>query len=256
MAVKTTSRVRRAVIDGQSRDTANATINRRLAVLRRAFTLGQCDPPKVGNVPGLPTLREDNARQGFFERGQFVRLLEELPDAGLRDFCEWAYWTGMRKGEIASLTWAAFDRETWTLRLHGKDSKSGMGRKLVLAGHLRVILERRVRARRLGSALIFHRAGEPVREFRKTWRSACRAAHVEGRTFHDLRRTGIRNLIRAGVSQQVAMAISGHQTASVFRRYDTTSEQDLRNAAELVTAYVESLPTKTSVTSMLRGSSE
>jgi hypothetical protein len=52
------------------------------------------------------------------------------------------------------------------------------------------------------------------------------------------------------------MAISGHQTASVFRRYDITSEQDLRDAAELVTAYVESLPTKTLVTSMLRGSSE
>jgi len=194
-----------------------------------------------------PTLEEHNAREGFFERGEFLAVHAALPDDDLRDFAEWAYWTGMRKGEIGALTWATFDRETWTLRLHARDAKTGQGRLLALEGPLRAILERRIRARRLDCPLIFNRAGQPIREFRRSWARACRAAGVQGRTFHDLRRTGVRNLVRAGVPQSVSMAISGHRTASVFRRYDITSEQDPREAIAKVTAYVESLSARPSV---------
>ena len=60
------------------------------------------------------------------------------------------------------------------------------------------------------------------------------------RIFYDLRRSGIRNLIRAGVSQQVAMAWSGHLSASVFARYDITSKDDLHDAAQKLQEYMES----------------
>ena len=244
----TTPRIRKVIAQWQAEGAANATINRRLAALQRAFALArEADPPKLTTGPRFPTLKEDNARQGFFERGEFLAVLAHLPDQDLRDFTEWAYWIGMRKGEIASLTWAAFDRETWTLRLHSKDAKTSKGRVLALEGPLRTIIERRLKARRLDCPLMFHRCGWPIREFRKSWQSACRAAGVEGRKFHDLRRTGVRNLIRAGVPQSVAMAISGHRTASVFRRYDITSEEDLREAVAKVTAYVDSLPTLSTV---------
>jgi integrase len=155
----------------------------------------------------------------------------------------------MRRGEVAALTWATFDRETWTLRLHARDAKTGKGRVLALEGRLRDLIERRVKARRLDT----HRCGAPIRSFHASWKKACRAAGVEGRLFHDLRRTGVRNMIRAGIPQSVAMAISGHRTANMFTRYNITSDQDLREAVARVTAYVESLPATPTVATLARG---
>lgn len=140
------------------------------------------------------------------------------------------------------------------MHLHRKDAKTGRGRVLALEGQLRAIIERRVKARRLDCSLIFHRGGEHVREFRKSWRSACRAAGVTGRRFHDLRRTAIRNLVRAGVPQSVAMSISGHRTASVFRRYDITADEDLPDAVMKVQGYVASLSTAMTVIPLAQAS--
>jgi hypothetical protein len=62
----------------------------------------------------------------------------------------------------------------------------------------------------------------------------------EGALFHDLRRSGIRDLVRAGVPQSVCMAISGHRTVSTFLRYDIASEEDKRTALEQARTYRES----------------
>jgi len=68
----------------------------------------------------------------------------------------------MRPGEIRSLTWAGLDRETYTVRLHAKDAKTGYGRNIPVTGALRPIIERRLAAKRLDCPLIFHRHGRPV----------------------------------------------------------------------------------------------
>jgi integrase len=71
-----------------------------------------------------------------------------------------------------------------------------------------------------------------ITTFGKSWRNACRLAGCPGRIPHDLRRTAVRNYIRAGVPQAVAMAYTGHETDSVFRRYNIVSEGDLADAAQ------------------------
>lgn len=72
--------VRRYIESRQSAGAANATINRELAALRRSFTLA-VDSGKLIAKPKIQMLQENNARQGFFERGQFVNVLAHLSPA-------------------------------------------------------------------------------------------------------------------------------------------------------------------------------
>jgi integrase len=247
----TSERLRDYVGHRQSKGAAPATINRELEGLQRAFALA-VESGRIALAPNFPTLHEHNARQGFFDRGEFEAVLAHLADVDLRDFCHWFYWTVMRPGEIRSLTWEAFDRETWMLRLHARDAKTGFGRALALEGELRAIMENRLRARRLDCSLIFHRSGRPVGDFRKSWKRACRGAGLEGKLLYDLRRTAVRNMVRAGVDPAVAMKISGHRTRNVFDRYNIISDADLREAMTKTAAYVESLPTTSAVVPLQR----
>ena len=78
---------------------------------------------------------------------------------------------------------------------------------------------------------VFHPQGKPIKDFRGA-QTACEAAGVPGRLFHDLRRTAVRNLERAGVPRSVAMLMTGHKTEAVYRRYAIVSEADLHHAAK------------------------
>ncbi len=76
---------------------------------------------------------------------------------------------------------------------------------------------------------VFHRAGAPIRFYRRSRLRACREAGCPGRIPHDFRRTSVRNLVRAGVTERVAMMLTGHKTRSVFERYNVVSEADTPN---------------------------
>jgi integrase len=232
----------------QSNKAANGTIDRELHILQRAFSLAvEHKRLTPVHLPEFPTLSEDNVREGFVEKGDFDSILCHLKSTDVRDFVAWGFWTGMRRGEIAKLTWAAFDRESSTLILPGRSTKGKKPRKLILEGVYREIIARRLSVRRLDCPYIFHRQGQAMGSFRKAWANASRKAGVSGLIFHDLRRTAVRNMIRAGVDKTVAKRISGHRTDAVFDRYNITSDEDLQDAQQRLEQYVATLPARSSV---------
>jgi hypothetical protein len=97
---------------------APSTINHSLTLLRRAFNLAlRRTPPKVERVPWFPKLKEENVRQGFFEREDYERLRASLPEP-LRPVLTFAYYTGARLGEVLSLRWDQVDFAGQVVRLY------------------------------------------------------------------------------------------------------------------------------------------
>jgi integrase len=81
-----------------------------------------------------------------------------------------------------------------------------------------------------GCDLVFHWQGKPIGSHIKGWSKACKAAGLDGLKPHDLRRSAIRNMERAGIPRHVPMGFSGHKTESVYKRYDTVVDEDLKAA--------------------------
>lgn len=175
--------------------------------------------------------------------------VSNLPDP-VNDIARFGYLTGWRKGEILPLRWDAVDRQAREVRL--RTSKNGQGRLLPLDGELWNLIERRWAARTINkkdgttklSEFVFHRNGRQVAGFRREWKEGCKKAHLTGRIFHDFRRTAVRNMIRAGVPQSVAMSISGHKTISMFNRYNITSGADKLDALRKTAEHLAAQPTK------------
>jgi len=217
----------RAVARWQDEGLKPATINKHLGTLRRALTLA-AENRKMGKaaIPTFPSLPENNARQTYLGVAEMVRIIGELPDDGLRDLAEWLYGSSQRWGEVAAMTWDMFNQETWEIRIPGELVKNSQPRIITVLAvdHLRPILERRLAARRLDCPFIFHRGGQPIRVFRKSWNSACQRAlgipgNRSGITPHDLRHIAATDLLDAGVAETIIMQIGGWETAAMFRRY-------------------------------------
>jgi integrase len=244
----TTADVTRFMTDRRAKGFEAATINREVELLRRAFNLGR-ESGRIRRVPKFPKkLRENNARQGFFETGDFQKLVPHLPEP-LAAMARFAFKTGWRRGELLGLRWEWIDRTDGVVTI--PDSKNDDPRAVPLDDELAAIIEERWQAReyvQIGGAIgiseyVFHSNGKPIptSTFSKQFRRARAAAGIPpSRLFHDFRRTAARNMVRGGTPQSVARTVTGHRSDSMFSRYNITSLDDQRVALERARSYAES----------------
>lgn len=188
--------------------------------------------------PEFALLRENNRRKGFFEPDHYRALLKHMPSY-LKPVIQTAYITGWRvKSEILSRQKHHVDLEAGWLRLDPGETKDGEGRNFPLTQELRALMEKQleetsVLERETDQIIpwLFHKRGKRIGSFRKAWSTACKKAGLAGRIPHDFRRIAIRNLKRAGVPRSAAMALVGHRTESIYRRYAIEDEGMLKESA-------------------------
>jgi integrase len=242
-ASKLASRQIREYIEARQKKAANATVNRELSLLRRAYNVGALeDPPLVYRVPRIPKLKEDNVREGFLERHQYRAILGALPDPVKPVFVV-AYHLGMRTGELLRLKRDWIDLQEGLIYVNGRVTKNKKAKTAPIYGDMKGWLEMLLTRGSIKvpktKELFIWEDGSPIKDFRGSWEKATEAAGFPGLLFHDLRRTAVRNMIRAGVPEKVAMEVSGHKTAAMLWRYNITDTRDIVEAGKRTARYLE-----------------
>ena len=229
----------------------NATINRELTALKRMSQLA-IENGRLLTKPSIKLLREDNIRTGFFERDQIASLLTHLP-SHLRPVVQFAYITGWRMGsEVLPLQWRQVDMKAGEVRLDPGTTKNREGRLFPFTAELRELFKtlhlehERLKKQGTIGLYVFHRSNAPnerIKQLRKPWQTACLKAGVPGRIPHDLRRTAVRDMVRAGVPERVVMRLVGHKTRSILDRYNIVSPGDFATAARQLDGAVTTIVT-------------
>jgi integrase len=221
---------------------STATINRSLSCLRRMLAIAREDG-KLPSVPFIRLLKEPNARKGFVTQPQFEKLLAALP-THLRPLVQFLYWCGCRLGEARAIQWEQVNLAERLIRLEADQTKNATARVIPLPSVVADELSR-VEPK---TGVVFD-----ATNLRIEWAKACEAvglgtreemeseegnkwSRYTGLIIHDLRRSALRNMVAAGNPENWCMAISGHKTASVFRRYAIVSTADITTAMQRVEA--------------------
>jgi integrase len=214
---------------------ANGTINRELALLRRGFKILRYQK-KITDHPSIVLLQENNIRQGFIEVWEYREILKHFPEH-LRPLITFLYKTGWRKSEAMNLTWQMVDLGRKYVRLPPGYTKNKKPRIFPFDEEMEQIFKRLWNEKELEKGdhnyvfLNKMRTGR-ILDFRGSWESACEDAGVGKRLIHDMRRSAVRNMVESGVTEKVAMELSGHLTRTVFENYHIVSTEDLAKAVK------------------------
>jgi hypothetical protein len=251
LALAITDESVRAYVAARTDEGASAsTVNRELAALRRMFKLHKL---VRRHVPEIRLADESgNVREGFLEPADFGAFLSHLPPA-VADAALFAYLSLWRRENVLGLQWTHVTLETdadggaigGSIRLPHVLTKNKRPLTLVLKGQrLLDLMGRRAALRVLACPFVFHRNGRRLSDFRTVWEQAAEAIGRPELLFHDMRRSGARNLRKAGVSESTIMRQGGWKTRSMFLRYDITDDSDLAESATVYDDYLTEAETK------------
>lgn len=237
----------KVILEWKKAGASNGTVNRRLQIYGQAFRLA-VKQRRLATAPVVQMLPPGLPRQGFFEAPDVEAVIKHL-EPPLDDLVRFDFACGWRRGEVVGLEWSMVTDDA----IYLPTSKNGHGRVIELRDEngpniLGEIIQRQPRTvNGVMVSHVFHREGKPIRWFYDAWRTACRKAGLQGKLFHDCRRSAVRDMIRSGVPQSVAMSISGHRSTSMFNRYNITAPGDRQQALRRTASYREGRKAKVAV---------
>jgi len=241
----TTAELRKFIDKRVAEGASKGTINGSLAMLSSMFWIAFKDNGLLrrDDIPYFPLFRDlKNQRWIKLDKKEFERLRTALPEH-LQAPVRLAYLDGLRREEIFGLKWSDVDWDANVIRLQGKVTKSGEPRVTPMVGPVLADLKALYPKRTPGLGFVFEKDGARIRSFRKAWASAIKRAKLpvekQAFVFHGLRYCAVSNLTSAGMPQVLAQRITGHKTASMWKRYNISSEADVAEAGALVAAYIE-----------------
>ncbi len=202
-----------------------ATVNREITCLKCIFNRAiKHNRLKVNPISKVKKLKENNVRMRILTQEEFEKLFNACP-FHLKPIVITAYYTGMRRGEIINLTWANIDLKKGFIKLSADMTKTAMARSVPLHPRVKAILKRLPKA--IHTDRVFLYRNNPFTEIKRAFTSACKHAGIKDFTFHDLRHCALNNMRLAGNDYFRIMAVSGHKTTSVFKRYNLVTEAEL-----------------------------
>ena len=222
----------------------NGTINRELAALKRMYRLAyDSKPRRVRDLLRSSRLKENAPRKGFVDDAAYGKLIGHAKEPWLPGLLATAYTFGFRSTELVELKVEQINLVDRSIYLDPGNTKNDEGRTIKMTHEVFNLLAAGVKGKKKDD-YVFTRSGESVKDFRGAWWALCEQAGLgkfvktesdklrwTGLLFHDLRRSAVRNIVRAGIPEVVSMKISGHKSRSVFDRYNIVSESDLVDAA-------------------------
>ena len=227
--------IQKYIAHRQEQGAAIATINRELAALRRMYRLG-IKQEKIYRMPPIYTFKENNTRTGFLDDAEYAQLVAVCDKLWLRGILAVGYAFGWRKQEILGLRVSQVDLLNRTISLNVGETKNDEGRTIKMIQEVYELLVSCVRDKKPKDYVFTREDGSPVRDFRNDWDALFDKAKLPRKLIHDLRRSAVRNMERAGVPRSVAMKITGHKTESIYRRYAIVDESQLADAARKIEA--------------------
>jgi integrase len=200
----------------------------------------------VGRNPcwKVSLLPERNVRTRVVSPEEFEVLKRELPEYAL--VLSIGYYLGMRQAEVLKLRekqihFYGDGTDEGYIELHPGETKSGEGRRPPFSSSIGRALREHLKknTRRDPERFLFAtKKGNPLANFRRSFKRACKRAGIEGLWHHDFRRTAVTNMRKAGVHDSVIKSISGHKTDAVFKRYNQIDMDDRRDAVKKLENYL------------------
>jgi integrase len=225
-----------------------ATVNRFVTLFKRVYNLAIRDDMVEKNPCWkVPLLPERNIRDRIVSPEEFETLQNELPEYIV--ILSLGYFLGMREGEILNLRekqihfYEGGEGEGY-IKLYDSETKSGEGREIPFGSLMGKLLRdhlTRQENRDPERFLFTTEKGNLLGNFRRGFQRACKRAGIKGLCFHDFRHTAITNMRKAEVNVSVIMAISGHKTMAMFKRYNRIDLNDGREAMRKLEVYLSGI---------------